>query len=306
MNLAAERACIICLLLAVSSATTGGGSASAQDRAQADLPDDYLPFTFRQLEDRLEGVCPYLEGFTISIDIPALLMADGVSIETIFSLVRDREIGGTLTYPNAAKTPIQYEIVRHREREDIYMKTTLGYFLWEYAAVRNDTLSMAIYWWYAPPATEVDLAILDMAKRLVSDPRNWHQDDDRQCEDDIATNRWSLFCALKHSSIEMTGEYNHHNTAMQTARFVIDSLIPDHGFAHTLMDYNNAGSTSHGEIIDVLDEARRRIADVIEWPARGSRPTPLVAPGACLPLGPSALGAASIWLNQSTLSLATG
>ena len=48
------------------------------------------------------------------------------------------------------------------------------------------------------------------------------------------------------------GEYNHHNTTMQTVRFVIDDVIPDHGFEHTLMDYNNSPSTKYENILHVL------------------------------------------------------
>ena len=55
------------------------------------------------------------------------------------------------------------------------------------------------------------------------------------------------------------GAYNHRNTAIQTARFVIDELHPNHEFDHTLMDFNNAPTTSYGDIIQVLKEVRKRI-----------------------------------------------
>jgi hypothetical protein len=231
----------------------------AQSASQNELPDDYLPFTLHQLEDRLEGESEFLKGFKISMDIPRKVLENGLSVEAIYSLVRNQRVTGTLTYPNGKITRIEYEIVHHRENEDIYMKSSLGYFLWEYMSVQDDTLSFAIYWWYCPPATEVDLEIIEMAEMLLSDSDNWHKDDDRKCADDIESNKWSLFCALKHSSIEKTGEYNHHNTAIQTARFVIDEIIPNHGYAHTLMDYNNAPSTRHEDILRVLELTKKRI-----------------------------------------------
>jgi hypothetical protein len=55
------------------------------------------------------------------------------------------------------------------------------------------------------------------------------------------------------------GEYNHHNTAMQTARSVIDELVPDHGYEHTLKDFNDAPSTEHGDILHVLKLSKKRI-----------------------------------------------
>ncbi len=234
---------------------------TAQSASQDELPDDYLPFTLRRLDDRLEGESEFLKGFKISMDVPHEILGDTLSIEALFSLVRGRNVTGTLTYPDGRTTKIEYEIVHHRETEDIYMKSSLGYFLWEYMSIRDGELSFAIYWWYCPPAAEVDIEIIEMAEELLADSSHWHKDDDRECEDDIESDRWSLFCALKHSSIVKMGEYNHHNTAMQTARFVIDDIVPDHGFAHTLMDFNNAPSTKHGDILHVLELSKIRIKE---------------------------------------------
>jgi len=144
------------------------------------------------------------------------------------------------------------------------MKTRLGFFLWESAIIRNDELTFVIDFWYTPPARPTDLAALELTGRLLADSANWHQHDDRRCEDDIERNQWSLFCALKYASIEKMGEYNHHNAAMNTVRFVIDDVVRDHGFAHTLMDYNNAQSTSHADVLLVLDVAKERIKQEME------------------------------------------
>ena len=69
---------------------------------------------------------------------------------------------------------------------------------------------------------------------------------------------------MKLASIEVAKEYNHHNTALQTVRLVIDDLQPDHNYSHTLMDFNNAATTSHYDIIQVLKEARKRITDALQ------------------------------------------
>lgn len=231
----------------------------AQCTSQDDLPDDYLPFTLLQLDDKLEGESEFLKGFKISINIPRELLGNEWNKETIFSLVRNREVTGNVTYPDAKSTKIEYEIVHHRGTEDIYMKSSLGYFLWEYMSTQDGKLSFAIYWWYRPPATEADVEIIEMTEELLADSSHWHKGDDRECSDDIESNRWSLFCALKHSSLEIAGEYNHHNTAIQTTRFIIDGIIPNHGFAHTLMDYNNAPNIRHEDILQVLEMSKKRI-----------------------------------------------
>jgi hypothetical protein len=143
------------------------------------------------------------------------------------------------------------------------MKTRQGYFIWEYYRIRDDTLRFVIDWWYCPPASEADLNILEMTETLLADSLNWRQLDDRDCEDDQETKRWSLFCALKHASISVLAEYNHHNKAMQTVRSAIEEMSPDREFAHTLMDFNNAPSTSHTDILAVLSEAKTRIINEI-------------------------------------------
>lgn len=230
----------------------------ARSGTQDELPDDYIPFTLSLSDSGLVGSSEHLAGFTITMDIPGEQFPDGPKLDVLLSTVRERQITGTLTYPNGRATTIAYEIVRHRGPEEIYMKTTLGYFLWEYVSV-TDKVHMAIYWWYCPPATDADMKALEIAARLLAAADNWHQDDDRDCADDSERGRWSLFCALKHASVETKGEYNHHNTAMQTVRFVIDDLVPDHDFAHTLMDFNNTATTSHADILHVLELARARL-----------------------------------------------
>ena len=228
---------------------------------QEELPDDYLPITFEIKDERLEGGSEYLEGFAFSMGLPQGFLEKSFDEEKLLAVVREQEITGTLIYPNGRTTQIEYEFVNHRGIEGIYMKTTLGYFLWEMLNIEDSKVSFAIYWWYCPPARKVDLEALEMAEQLLADPANWHKLDDRKCEDDIANNKWSLFCSIKYASIQKMGEYNHHNTAMQALRFAIDEVVPDHGFAHTLMDYNNSHATTHQDVLMVIEKAKERIEE---------------------------------------------
>jgi hypothetical protein len=226
---------------------------------QATLPDDYLPFTMRPARNKWIGTCEHLPGFGLSLDLPGSIIEDDPNEKHLISIIKSRPTAGTLEYPNGRTTPIAYEIVNHRGTQEIYMKSSLGYFLWEHVRITEDEIRFAIYWWYTPPAQKQDLEILSLAEQLLADPTHWHQDDDRQCEDDEKENRWSLFCALKVASMKVAKEYNHHNTAIQTVRFTIDDKVPNHGFAHTLMDYNNAPTTTHGDILSCIEASTQRI-----------------------------------------------
>jgi hypothetical protein len=226
-----------------------------------ELPDDYLPFSFRVKNGELAGNSEYLEGFTFSMNLPPDFLESPFDREKLFSIVREQNITGTLTYPDDRTSEIEYEIVNYRGFEDIYMKTTLGYFLWEMLEVQDRELSFAIYWWYCPPARMADLEALEMAAELLGDSTRWHKMDDRKCEDDIESDKWSLFCAIKYASIQTMGEYNHHNTAMQALRSAIDEFAPGHGFAHTLMDFNNLPSTTHHDILYVIEKAKEKIEE---------------------------------------------
>jgi hypothetical protein len=47
------------------------------------------------------------------------------------------------------------------------------------------------------PATTEDLRILQRASELLKDESVWNRRDDRECDDDEATGKRSLFCALQ-------------------------------------------------------------------------------------------------------------
>jgi hypothetical protein len=235
------------------------GQTLAQDTVQDTLRDNYLVFALKKFDNRLEGANEYLEGFRITIVLPKDTLQTDLDSVRLLLLIRNRALTGVLTYPNGKSTSIDFEVVDHRGRDDILMKTTLGYFLWESYGVRDDEITFVINWWYCPPASEADLRILEMVDSLLADSSSWHQDDDRRCDNDIETGIWSLFCALRYASVSIMDEYNHHNTAMQSVRSVIDEMVPNHGFAHTLMDFNNAPSTNHSDIVRILAKAKDRM-----------------------------------------------
>lgn len=100
-----------------------------------------------------------------------------------------------------------------------------------------------------------DLVIIQRADSLLSDTARWNRHDDRDCGDDIANGKYSLFCALYKASVDVAGEYLHRRTVMQAIRFVIGEDFRSRFKNHRLMDFNNNPETSFADVKEVLKKA---------------------------------------------------
>jgi len=126
------------------------------------------------------------------------------------------------------------------------------------------------------PATADDLRILRRADALLGDAAVWNRHDDRVCDDDEASGKRSLFCALQKANREILGEYQHRNVALQEVRFAIQDATRDRhtemeiralrrlGLPHRLMDFNNLPETRFEDVKQVLRVASERIAARLE------------------------------------------
>jgi hypothetical protein len=123
----------------------------AQEILQDTLPENHLLFTLHREDGEFTGGCEYLPGFTLSMQVRQEEPGSDLAVASLMEAIGAQRVTASLTYPNGTITEVQFEIVRHRATEDIYMKTTMGYFLWEAAVARSDGLSFVIDWWYTPP-----------------------------------------------------------------------------------------------------------------------------------------------------------
>ena len=126
------------------------------------------------------------------------------------------------------------------------------------------------------PATGVYLRILRRADALLGDASVWNRHDDRVCDDDEASGKRSLFCALQKADREILGEYQHRNVGLQEVRLVIQDATRDRqtemviralrrfSLPHRLMDFNNLPETRFEDVKQVLRVASERIAARLE------------------------------------------
>jgi hypothetical protein len=110
------------------------------------------------------------------------------------------------------------------------------------------------------PVTVDDLRILEKADAFLKDESAWNRSDDRQCDDDKASGRWSLSCALDVACIEVLGRYDHTRAALQEVRFVVEEVTAGRQFEGRLMGFNNLPETRFEDVKRVLRLGRERVA----------------------------------------------
>ena len=109
------------------------------------------------------------------------------------------------------------------------------------------------------PVTGDDLRILLRANALLKDESVWNRNDDRVCDDDEATGKRSLFCALQKACIEVLGKYDHRRVALQEVRFAVEEATVGRDFEHRLRDFNNLPETRLVDVKKVIQVATDRV-----------------------------------------------
>jgi len=109
------------------------------------------------------------------------------------------------------------------------------------------------------PVTNDDLRILLKTDELLKDESVWNRTDDRECGDDEATGKRSLFCALQKACIDVLGAYDHRRVALQEVRFAVEDATRGQDFEHRLRDFNNLPTTRLADIKRVLRLATDRV-----------------------------------------------
>ena len=109
------------------------------------------------------------------------------------------------------------------------------------------------------PVTDDDLRILLKAHELLNNDAVRNRKDDRECADDEATRKRSLFCALQKACIDVLGVYDHRRVALQEVRFAVEGATRGQDFEHRLRDFNNLPTTHLADVQRVLDVATEQV-----------------------------------------------
>ncbi len=113
------------------------------------------------------------------------------------------------------------------------------------------------------PVTKIDLNILLRANELLTEKKSWSRKGKRECNNHEP---YTLYCALKKSSLEIKGSYIHRQSAFQEVRFTIEDLYRDHWHVHRLADFNSNEKTSFLDIKKVLFITIERVKKKLHKP----------------------------------------
>lgn len=129
--------------------------------------------------------------------------------------------------------------------------------------------------WHERPnqaATKADLQILEKADALLADESAWNRKDDKICDEDDRSHKWSLYCVLEAACREASVSCEHTQVASQEVRFAIEEAAP--GAAQfeggRLTGFNNRPSTRFEDVKRVLRIARERVRARVQTPSSTS------------------------------------
>jgi|CXWL01.1.fsa_nt_gi hypothetical protein len=116
------------------------------------------------------------------------------------------------------------------------------------------------------PATAADLQILERADSLLADESVWNRQDDKVCNEDDRSKRWSLYCVLEAACRDAAVDCEHTQVASQEVRFAIEEVAPGAAMFEggRLTGFNNRPETRFEDVKAVLHLARKRVRARLE------------------------------------------
>lgn len=200
-------------------------------------------------ENKLKGSCEnkYFTGFEIELDT-IYRKLDSTSLFIQFPRI------GKINFKNRIEIPTEFILTERSGFAQIMFRFKSTYLTFDSLKFENQSISFKVDNDPKVPVTENDLKIIRIAKKMLSQEKYWNKEDDRKCDDDLENKTYSLYCALRISSLEIENKYNHRNAVLQKLRHLIELKHPNKKWKHRLMDFNNMKETDYEDIVSTLDE----------------------------------------------------
>lgn len=200
-------------------------------------------------DNKLSGKCEnkYFTGFEIELDSVYTALDSSALFEQLPRI-------GTINFRNRINIPTEFTLTERSGYSQIMFRFRNDYLTFDSLSINADDITFTVEHDPIVPVTAEDLKIIKLAKELLSEEKYWHKEDDRNCIDDLANKSFSLYCALRISSLEVENKYNHRNAVLQKLRHLIDEKHPNNKWNHRLIHYNNREETSYQDVIGMLEE----------------------------------------------------
>ncbi len=200
-------------------------------------------------QNKLIGDCQnkYFTGFVIELD------SNYAEIDALNFLNQFPRIG-KINFKNRIQIPTEFTITERAGFPQIMFRFRSDYLTFDNLKIENQSISFTIDHDPEVPVTESDLKIIRAARSLLSEEKYWNKQDDRSCVDDLVNKTYSIYCALRISSLEIEEKYNHRNAALQKLRHLIHEKYPKRKWNHRLMDFNNMEETKFEDIEKILND----------------------------------------------------
>jgi hypothetical protein len=146
-----------------------------------------------------------------------------------------------------------------------------GLFTWCWCSVVNATIDTEGLHFDADPRRPApvslpDLEVLRRARSYLDEPSSWNRRDERTrgisyCPREPVSR--TLYCALYDATVAVRGEFYIYTPTNGFVRDAIDALRPNGDYLHPLTDFNNDPSVDFDVMTAMLDDAMRRIGEVV-------------------------------------------
>ena len=161
---------------------------------------------------------------------------------------------GKMTESGSHDWPIEIEI--YNDGLGV-LRSEYGWFPVSEFTTTNNTTRFRIDTAHPISPNDLDREILKRAKAILSTETAWNRADTRKC--DPTDTKWSIYCAVQHACLEVTGGFHHRRPALELVRQIVDKRSAGRNYHHRLMDYNNDPSTRFEDVLSLFAEALGQI-----------------------------------------------
>ena len=211
------------------------------------------PCVFAKSGDQFAGGCGKLLD-----QIPAMQLAPATAITSGRWRDGDEPVAvwsGHMTDEGNPDQPLELEI--HANGQGV-LRTEYGWYgVSHFAVARGLSFDIDASGEVLPNA--LDAKIVRRADEILSSTQVWNRADDRRCPD--AASAWSIYCAMRKATIELTGGFHHRRAALEAVRAIVEERSAGRNYEHRLRDYNNDPTTTLGDVRSLFAAALAGMQD---------------------------------------------